>query len=151
MFLTIFHFCIFYIFVLFLYFGGRRHEALAFKSAPCPAGTPVRVGSMAVFLKCAEKLMFGCCLVQLTSLTGRLLRLCSTFRRVTLVAWKRYKTRLNRALRLLDASLTLLDVLWSLLGRIWAHFGRPGRLWDAFGVPFWRIIYDIGTEILLLQ
>ena len=96
----------------------------------------MRVGSVAVFLKCAEKLMFGCCLVQLTSLTGRLLGLRPAFRRVTLVARKRYKTRLNRALRLLDASLTLLDVLWNLLGRIWAHFGRPGRLWDASGVLF---------------
>ena len=49
----------FFIFLHFLYFWGRRHEALVFKSAPCPAGTPVRVGSVAVFLKCAEKLMFG--------------------------------------------------------------------------------------------
>ena len=82
----IYIFVIFYIFAFLFHFWGRRHEALAFKSAPCPAGTPVRVGRIAVILKCAEKLMFGCCLVQLTSLTGRLLGLRPAFRRVTLVA-----------------------------------------------------------------
>ena len=63
--------------------------------------------------------MFGCCLVQLTSLTGRLLGLRRFCRGVTLVAWKRYKTRLNRALRLLDASLTLLGAFWTPLGSFW--------------------------------
>ena len=85
--------------------------------------------------------MFGCCLVQLTSLTGRLLRLHSLCRWWTWVAWKPYKIRVNRALRLLDASSTLLAVVWTLLGRIWAHFGRPGRLLGCLlGAIFVRFI-----------
>ena len=57
------------------------------------------------------------------------LGLHSAFRRVTLVAWKRYKTRLNRALRLLDASLTLLGAFWTPLGSFWTP-------WTPFGMPF---------------
>ena len=48
----------------------------------------------------------------------RLLRLMPLCRRWTEVAWKRYKTRLNRALRLLDVSLMLLDAFWTPLGRL---------------------------------
>ena len=38
--------------------------------------------------------------------------------------------------RFFDILGRLLDASGTLLGRIRAHFGRPGRLWDAFGVPF---------------
>ena len=68
-----FHFWHFLYFCIFWYFGGRRHEALAFKSAPCPLAHQCVLDGRRLLLKCAEKLMFGCCLVQLTSLTGRLL------------------------------------------------------------------------------
>ena len=38
--------------------------------------------------------------------------------------------------RFFDILGRLLDAFGMLLGGIWAHFGRPGRLRDAFGVPF---------------
>ena len=79
----------------------------------------------------AEKL--GICadlLVQLTSLTGRLLRLHSAFGRWTGVAWNHYKTRVNRAWRLLGISCTPFGRLQVDFGLTW---GRPGR---TFGPPW---------------
>ena len=108
---------------------------------------------------------FMWCIIQLTSLTGRLLGLPGACRRWIGVAWKRYKTRVNRALRLLDASLTLLGAFWTPLGSFWTP-------WTPFGMPFGchfelmfhnfyavftyissapKIIYDIGTRFLIFH
>ena len=57
------------------------------------------------------------CLVQLTSLTSRLLGLYSVFCRVTLVAWNRPKTQGNRA--------------WGIFGATWTP---PRRLLGALDV-----------------
>ena len=94
----------------------------------------VRIGTFAVIVQ--RRVVFVEIIVLLTSLTCRLLGLRRAFREVTWVAWKRYKTRLNRALRLLDASSTLLAVVWS----FWAAFGlildALDAFWDAFWMPF---------------
>ena len=75
MFLTIFIFDIFYDFVSFYIFGGRQHEALAFKSAPCLLAHQCVLGLAPVAVDFAEELVFVKIIVLLTSLTGRLLGL----------------------------------------------------------------------------
>ena len=73
-FLTIFIFNILFMFAFFI-FWGRRHEALAFKSAPCPLAHQCVLGRAPVAVDFAEVLVFVKIIVLLTSLTGRLLRL----------------------------------------------------------------------------
>ena len=75
-------------------------------------------------------------IVQLTSLTGRLLGLPGAFRRCTGVACEAYKTRVNRAWR-------LLVTFWTSPGRLGvpldAFWTPPGRLLDHFWITWGRL------------
>ena len=65
----------------FFCFGGQRHEALAFKSAPCPLAHQCVLGWVPVAMIVQKRLVFVKIIVLLTSLTGRLLRPLRAFRR----------------------------------------------------------------------